>query len=346
MKKKMLGFMAMVMAGVMLMTGCAGTKEAASGAAVESQKETVAAEGKEKSPEGKTYKVAAIVKSQSEVWAAWLSKSLQNRAKDFPDMEITLFDAQNDQTKTVQYIEMAVTQKFDLIIVQKVAASDTNELFQSVVNDDGIPIIAVNIPVDDGVTYNIPAPNYDLGYTMGEVAAKNLPENANILIMRGKVVDVEQQRYNGLKAALLDKRPDITVLDEKVANYSRDEGMKLMENWLQVYPDFDGLIALSDSMAIGGVEACKAVQNFNFDEVQIYGVDGLADSCLAIKDGKMTATVLQDADLMAKEAIELGHKILTGEVTERQDIMIKTEVIDKSNVDSYIAKHKENGILE
>lgn len=341
MKKRMKMVAAVLLAGAMMMTGCSGTKtEPAKTAETGNQASDSADEGE------KTFKVAAIVKSQSEVWASWLSKSLMNHADEYGDMEITLFDAQNDQTKTVQYVETAVTQKFDLIIIQKVLASDTSELFQSVVNDDGIPIIAVNIPCDDGVSYNIPAPNYDLGYTMGEVAAERLPENAKILIMRGKVVDVEQQRYDGLKAALMDTRPDITILDEKVANYSKDEGMKLMENWLQVYPDFDGLVALSDSMAVGGVEACKAVAGFDFSAVQIYGIDGLADSCLAIQDGKMTATVLQDADLMAKEAIELGHKILTGEVTERQDIMIETEVIDADNVESYIAKHRENGILE
>jgi len=345
MKRKIAWLMAVLMAGSLMAAGCSVAEQTPSNAAAESAS-AVQVEKEQVVAAQKTYRVAAIVKSQSEVWASWLSKSLQNRANDFADMEITLFDAQNDQTKTIQYIETAVTKKYDLIIVQKVVASDTNELFQSVVNKEGIPIIAVNIPVDDGVSYNIPAPNYDLGYTIGQVAAENLPEHAEILIMRGKVVDVEQQRYNGLKAALMDTRPDITILDEKVANYSREEGMKLMENWLQVYPDFDGLIALSDSMAIGGVEACKAVADFEFDKVQIYGVDGLADSCLAIQDGKMTATVLQDADIMAKEAIELGHKILTGEITERQDIMIETEVIDKRNVEQYIEKHKENGILE
>lgn len=344
MKKKMKLLAAAVLAGALMVTGCSGG--AADTKKTESTQEQAAAGEAPSGEDGKTFRVAAIVKSQSEVWASWLSKSLINHASDYDDVEVTLFDAQNDQTKTVQYIETAVTQKFDLIIVQKVAASDTNELFQEVVNQDGIPIIAVNIPVDDGVSYNIPAPNYDLGFAMGQAAAERLPENAKILIMRGKVVDVEQQRYNGLKAALLDTRSDITVLDEKVANYSRDEGMKLMENWLQVYPDFDGLIALSDSMAIGGVEACKAVSGFDFDHVQIYGVDGLADSCLAIQAGQMTATVLQDADVMAKEAIDLGHKILTGEVTERQDIMIETDVIDKDNVESYLEKHRENGILE
>ena len=299
--------------------------------------------------EGKTYRVALIVKSLSEAYATWLTDSVLNQAaenEEFSNLEITVFDSMQDATECVNNVELAVIQQFDIILIQKTGGFDTDELFTRVVTQDNIPIVTLNIPVTDDVSCNVAASNYDLGYTEGKYAAEVLPENANILIIRGTVGDQETERYNGMCDSLLKTRPDINILDEQIATYNRAEGMALMEDWLQKFDDIDGVVSMNDGMALGAIEACLADPDFDMAECMFFGVDGLGDGCTSIYEGYLTATVLQDAEEMAYQGLVMVEKVLAGEVDGKEDYYIESVLITKDNVNEYIDRHIENGILD
>lgn len=331
-RKKMWIVMAVLLMACMVAAACnSSTKPSGSGG----------------TQEGKKYRVACIVKSQSEIWASWLALSFQNHANDYDDMEVVLFDAQGDPALTIQHVETAVTEGYDAICVQKAAVFDTSELFTKVVKEDGIPIIGVNILTEDEVSFNVPAPQAALGRTMGEYAAENLPENAKVLVLRGNTNSLEQERYDAFVEACLDPRPDIQVLACEHANFRRDDAMKLMEDWYQLYPDFDAVLCLSDAMSTGVIEVLKGIPDFDFDSTQIYSIDGLPDGCLAVKEGKLECTVLQSADLEAQESLRLAHGILTGEIdkNDSQTILVPTQLITSENIDEYIQMHIDAGSL-
>lgn len=332
MKKTVKKVLAVSLAASMLLSACGGKSQ---------ESESSSSEGDKK------YKVACIVKSQSEIWASWLALSFQNHASDYDDMEITLFDAQADPALTIQHVETAVTEGYDAICVQKAAVFDTSELFTKVVKEDGIPIVGVNIMTEDDVSFNVPAPQAALGRTMGEYAAKNLPENAKVLIFRGNTNALEQERYDAFMDACFGDRPDLEILACEHANFKRDDAMKLMEDWYQLYPDFDACLCLSDAMSTGVIEVLKGIPDFDFNKVQVYSIDGLPDGCLAVKDGKLQCTVLQSADLEAQEALKLAHGILDGEIDPDKPytVEIPTQLITAENVDEYIQMHIDAGSL-
>ena len=78
-----------------------------------------------------------------------------------------------------------------------------------------------------------------------------------------------------------------------------------------------------------------------------YGVDGTAEACLLIKEGKMTSTGLQSAIDLAKMNTEAVHAVLTGEkeVTDIND-NVPAPLITADNVDEYIEMYKENGQIK
>ena len=224
--------------------------------------------------ENKTYRVALIVKSLSEAYATWLADSVLNQAashEEFANLDITVFDSMADATECINNVEMAVTQQFDIILIQKTGGFDTDELFTRVVTEDGIPIVALNITVTDEVTCNVAASNYDLGYTEGAYAAEVLPENANILIIRGTVGDLETERYTGMSDSLLKTRTDLNILDEQIATYNRAEAMALMEDWLQKFDQIDAVVSMNDGMALGAIEACLADPEFDISKCMFFG---------------------------------------------------------------------------
>jgi inositol transport system substrate-binding protein len=150
-------------------------------------------------------------------------------------------------------------------------------------------------------------------------------------------------RRDAWQKEFLAKRPDVKILDEKIANWNKDEAMHLMEDWTQSQGKIDAVISMNDNMAAGAIEAIKGSGATTYPLV--YGVDGTAEACLLIKDGKMSSTTLQNANALAEKSMKLAHDMLTGKATNHHD-SIEAELITKDNVDKYIELHKKLGDIK
>ena len=80
--------------------------------------------------------------------------------------------------------------------------------------------------------------------------------------------------------------------------------------------------------------------------MQFYGIDGLADSCMSIADGEMTASVLQDAADMGANAARLAVDMAEGKITEPEEYLIQPIIVDSENVSDIIEMHKANGFIQ
>ena len=68
----------------------------------------------------------------------------------------------------------------------------------------------------------------------------------------------EVKRSQGALTAL-QNHPGLELLAEQTANWSREEGMALMENWLQAYQgQIDAVFAQNDEMGLGALKALQA----------------------------------------------------------------------------------------
>lgn len=297
--------------------------------------------------EATTYNITYISRGMSDPFAAWLANSFVAIAEEkYPNIEITkIVDSQDDAATFLNALETAIISKPDGIIFQPVAGAQAAATVQDAV-DKGIAIININLAIEEsGICSLVLADDYAQGTLVAEEAAKNLPENAKVVILNGIagiVPTVERRRaYDDLLA----ERTDIELLDEQTADYSKDLAMNKMEDWLQKFPQIDGVLAANDGMALGAIEAYKS-SNKDLSNVQFYGIDGLADACLSIKAGEETASVLQDANDYAVKTLDLMQKTLAGEVTEPVVIESLPLLITMDNVDDIIQMHKDNGLLE
>ncbi len=68
--------------------------------------------------QAKDYKVAFIARAQADSFAAWLANGIMDEAKKYPDIKLDVMDSQADDAKENAFIENAVANKYDLIIVQ------------------------------------------------------------------------------------------------------------------------------------------------------------------------------------------------------------------------------------
>ena len=253
--------------------------------------------------------------------------------KNDPNLEIVFTDANGDINKQLDQIDNYIAQKVDAIIIVPV---DYEGIVSGVekANAAGIPVIALGIESAGGEYTFVGSKNTDAGRLQGEFMKANLPQNAKILYLQGTPgLYHSTERLQGFTEACLKQRPDIEVLANLPGNYDRAEGMKITEDWIQRFPQFDAIVAANDQMALGALQALKTANRL--DGVLISGIDGTADALNAIKAGEMAQSIFQNAKGQAEGAYTVLQTIMKGEQPPKE-LLVPFESIVKENVDQYM----------
>ena len=269
---------------------------------------------------------------------------MQNAAAKYDDITLDVFDGQADDEKENTAIENCITNGYDAIIIQPNNGEAQRPYAEKVV-EAGIVCITTNAAIDgvEGAS-SVDADPYLQAKVNCDKAIEEIPENAKVVVLEGPSGNYHAiKRLEAWQKEFFEKRPDVEIVGQDIANWNKDEAMTLMENWVTANDHIDAIISMNDNMAAGALEAVKDVAGY--EDILAYGVDGVAEACLLIKDGKMTSTCLQSAIDLAELNMETVHKLLTGEETQI-DTKIDAVYINKDNVDQYIEMYKENGQIQ
>lgn len=126
---------------------------------------------------------------------------------------------------------------------------------------------------------------------------------------------------------ILAKYPDIKVLAEKTANWSRSEAMTVMENWLQAFDKIDAVVGENDEMALGARQAIEAKGL----DIPTIGVDGITDALNAVEKGTLIASIFQDGAGQGSKALEVAVSAAKGNTVDKE-YWIDFEPVTKDNV--------------
>ncbi|QEN08182.1 sugar ABC transporter substrate-binding protein [Oceanispirochaeta crateris] len=290
-----------------------------------------------------TFKVAYIARAQADSFAAWLANAVIEEADKYDDISVKVFDGQASDDKVNSLIENAIVNKFDAIIIQPNNGESQRPYAEKVV-EAGIICITTNARIS-GIAgaSSVDADPYEQAAVNARAALTQVPQGANVVILKGPPGNFHaDERRKSWQKEFLDKRPDVKIVGEQIANWNKDEAMSLMEDWVQSNDKIDAIIAMNDNMCAGALEVVK--DNKAFSNTLAYGVDGTAEAVLLIEEGLMTSTCLQSAYALAENLLEVSHKLLTGEATQL-DVDIDAPLVTKENVQEYIEMHKRAGAL-
>lgn len=305
------------------------------------------------------YRVLFVARASADTFAAWLTNEMQRAAADYPDIELTCVSGEADDNTENSLLENAITQKYDLVIVQ----SNNNAAqapYVKQLTDAGIPVITTNptthqddldgsgsLDVMEG-TGTVDADPIEQAAVGAKRAVDEIPENANVVVLKGPSGNYHaDKRREAWDTYFFAERPDVTILGEDFANWNSDEALTLMEAWVQKGTHIDAIISMNDNMAAGAIEAIRNNSEYvDNGEAKFlaYGVDGTAQGCLLIEEGLLTATALQSAIDLADLNMKYAEAVLHGEmdVTEVNDFVPAPE-INSDNVDEFIQIYVDNG---
>lgn len=276
-------------------------------------------------------KAVLVMRALSDPFAAIFADTLVEYAQEYADtFTMEVLDAQGDPEKSNALIENCITKGYDLVIICPVDSEMQKPYAQKVI-DAGIHCITTSAKIDGlngGST--VDADPYQQGKMLAELACDLVPENGRVVIMSCQPGNFHPaQRYKAFMECFIEARPDVTLLAEKVLEHASEaEAMALMEDWVQAYGDIDAVLTTADAVGLGVMEAVRG--NEAYADLQIYGVDGLKGAVQGIIDGTYTATVFQDARMLASQNLLAAYKLLSGEV-ENIDLVYDDTLVTIDN---------------
>ncbi len=261
-----------------------------------------------------------------------IKEAMEIRAQEL-GVTLIINDAERSAEKQIQQIESFIAQRVDAIILNPCEVEASSPAVDKAIQAK-IPIVNVNSETRSAPTAFVGSRDEQSAEIAINFLAERLEGKGRIVMLSGYPGQAaEIKRSQGAKSTLK-KHAGLRLIAEQTANWSREEGMALMENWLQAYKDeIDGVFAQNDEMGMG---ALKALESAGVkDRIVLVGVDAIADALKAVKDGRLDATVFQNAQGQGRTSVETALQIIKGEPYE-EAVFIPFELVTAENVDAYL----------
>lgn len=233
--------------------------------------------------------------------------------------------------KQIQQIQDLTQRKVDAMLVGATTADGVVPVVDEA-KDKGIPIVAVgSIPSSKKMDSVILADHFGMGKLQGEFMGKQLNGKGKVLIMAGPAgTNWAIDRVNGFKEAMK-AFPGIEIAGEQWTPTGRATGMKLMEDWLQSFPDVAGVYTAVDDMGAGAVDALKAANRAGKVVVTSSNLSPIGEDYL--RQGFIQGETVQQIVLQARMGVQQAIKAAKKEPVDAK-VITPVLLITKDNVDT------------
>lgn len=341
MKKKLLGILLIAAMITGMLGGCKSKEESpAEEPAAGTEAETE--ESRDTQDSGTTgMKIGCVFADLGNTSYVAMGKAMEEEAKA-NGAEFILKDTGNDSSVLVDTIENFIASGCDVIIEQNSDAAVTESINQEAL-DKGIIILSFDNEMENASASYL-ASNYELGYQIGTMCAEWSngafeDGKCQIGLLNASSYDFILERVDGIKAALEEKNPNCEIVIEADA-VSTTDGLEAAENFLQAYPELNGVVGINDSVVLGAYEAFKG-ENRVGDDVGLFACDGSQEGLEAVAEGSIhRGTVSLHLTDVGKQMIKDGIALINGETVESTTNYFPLEAVTVDNVQSFLDELK------
>lgn len=202
------------------------------------------------------------------------------------------------------------------------------------INEAGIPIVNLNTKISDDTQYKTfcGLENINQGYNTAKAMFELMNGEGKIFIIEGSTgAQTSIDRVKGFEKALAEY-PNIEVVAQQSANYSRADALNVVQNLLQAHPDVNAILCCNDEMALGSAEAIDAANLTG--TIMVSGQDANDDAVAALKEGKITVTSYGNPYMQGYTAVKAAVDVLEGKSVE-SFYEVETVVVTKENADTF-----------
>lgn len=278
-------------------------------------------------------RIAVITPSHDNPFFKAEAEAAAARAREL-GYEVSVSVHDDDASKQDQLVDLAIARGVSAIILDN-AGSAASVAAVEKAKRAGVPSILIDREIDvTGVAAAQIVSNNHQGAVLGaEEFVRRLGEQGRYVELVGKESDtnaaVRSQGYHDV----LDRYPQLEMAARQSANWDQREAFEKMETLIQAHARIDGVIAGNDTMALGARAALDAAGR---SKVVVVGFDGSPDAIRSVREGGLSATVLQPAALIARMAVEQAHALVTtGSTGQPEKQSIDCELVTPENASDF-----------
>lgn len=258
--------------------------------------------------------------------------------------EVTTSDGQNDMAKQIADVEDMVAKGINVLILNP---RDPEGLVPTAdaASKAGVKVVVMDSSINPkaNVVTQVRSSNDQNGFMVGQwLANATKGQSLKIILLSGdKGNEVGRDRRLGVLKGLAEGqlngegKTDFVIVGQGWGGWSHEGGLAAMEDLMTAHPDANVVLGENDSMVLGAIKAMEAAGKTGV--LALAAADGQKEALALIKEGKYGATGLNDPDLVARTAVDIGLKALKGELpSDFPKLNLTTpDVITKENVDKY-----------
>ena len=343
-KKVLFLILAAVMA-VSLLAGCnasssGGASSSGSGSSSSGSSTAIKAKAA-KDPSKDPIKIAVIPMSQLGSNNIPVAKAWNEMLSEFPNITVTMMEANYDPTTQIKLINECVTQGYNGIVLE---ATDAAAISNAVKAAEEAGVVVITNNVDCQAVHTALVQNSDV--TAGQSAAKSISKllnnTGNIVILDGDIAQSTVRFYGAAFDEWIKKNSGVKILThEHVAKWSNENANTMMRDILTKFDKIDAVWVANDDMAAGAISAIKAA---NRQGVIVWSYGGTQIGLQAIKDGTMAGCNYADSYAVTVAQIYAEMYCIATGVNSKALGLTKTPVLSvscptvtKDNVDLYMS---------
>ncbi len=265
----------------------------------------------------------------------WANQAKATFEKQYPGSKIIIKTAKDTSEQAAQIQDLVTSDKIDtLVILPQEGAAMTKPL--SEIKKKGVYVVVVDRALSDLSAQDayVAGDNPGLGKVSAEYVGKQLGGVGNVVVLRGIATPIDNQRVDGFESVMKAKYPNVKILDKKYANWNRDDGYKVMQDFLTRFPKIDAVWAQDDDIAVG---VLKAIGQANRTDIKfVLGGAGMKEMIKKLIDGDrlITANVTYPPR-MIYQAVELAIKARSSGQMMAKSTILPSQLVTKANAKNF-----------
>jgi ribose transport system substrate-binding protein len=282
-------------------------------------------------------KIGVSIPAATHGWAGglnWHAEQAMTRLEEAnPDIDIILIAADGPAQQANDLEDLISIHQIDALVVLPFESEPLTDPVR-MVKDSGVFVTVVDRGLaQEGIEdVYVAGNNTALGTVSGEYFLTRLGEGDNIVVLRGIPTVIDDERFNAFMETI--DGSGINVLDNQYANWNRDDGFEVMQDFLSRFPDIDGVWAQDDDIALGVIEAVR--QAGREDELFIVGGAGMKEIIQMVMEGSdlVPVDVLYPPAMIATAMdVTVSHFTSNGPVSG--EYILGAPLITPENAENY-----------
>ncbi|HTJ58259.1 MAG TPA: substrate-binding domain-containing protein [Devosiaceae bacterium] len=284
----------------------------------------------------KTYTIGVSVPTADHGWTGGVNffaqQAVDRLGKLYPNLKFVLATAPDSSKQAADLEDMVTTRNIDALVV---LPGDPDAMTSAIkkVKDAGKWVTVVDRALSQpGIPdLYVAGDNPGLGATTAAYFKQALPSGGNIVILRGLPIPIDKQRVDAFNEGI--KGTNIKVLDSQFANWNRDDGYKVMQDFLTKYPNIDAVWAQDDDTLVG---VLKAVKEAGRDNIWAVGGAGMNQIVKMVAEGskQVPVDVSYNPNMIAT-AIDVTALRYVAGAQVGGNFIINSELITKDNAKEF-----------